>query len=185
MDSLIGKLLLASPVMGDPTFERAVILLIEHSDDGAMGLILNHPTTTTVDEVWDQISILPCPVDESLRKGGPCEGPLMVLHTSEEDADVYVCDGIGFSTQVHTVTRVIEQQKSPMTFFVGYAGWGPGQLENELDTGSWIVTQATPEVIFDHDTDDSLWLRTMTRVDRAIAALAMNPKIMPHDPSMN
>jgi len=185
MDSLTGKLLLASPVMGDPTFARAVILMIEHSDLGAMGLVLNRPTETRVDDVWDQISILPCPIDESLRKGGPCEGPLMVLHSDAEDADVCVCDGVGFSTQTHKVTSVIEQPQRAMTFFVGYSGWGPGQLESELDTGSWLITQATPEVIFDRDCDDGLWMRTITRIDRAIATLAMNPKLMPHDASMN
>ena len=198
MDSLAGKLLVAGPAMDDPNFARAVILLVDHGDGGALGLILNKPSQTKVDAVWDQISILPCPVDQWVHRGGPCPGPLMLLHDRPGYAQVEVCDGVCFSTEEELVTGAIEPScendnaettdqhaAARLGFYLGYAGWEGGQLEAELATGSWLVTQASPDIVFDADPDDGLWMRVITGIDRAIAMLAMNPKIVPHDPSMN
>lgn len=190
MDSIAGQLLIASPTMNDPNFARSVILMVDHNDEGALGLVLNKPSETRVDAVWDQISILPCPVDQWVRKGGPCPGPLMLLHDQPMLAQVEVCDGVCFSAEQELVAGVIEPTANgdvdaPLGFYVGYAGWGGGQLEDELGTGSWLVTPATAGVVFDADADDGLWMRVITGIDRAIAMLAMNPKIVPHDPAMN
>eukprot|EP00752_Nemacystus_decipiens_P014105 g12541.t1 len=171
--------------MDDPNFEHAVILMIEHSDAGAMGLIINKPMHTKVDEVWDQMSILPCPVDQQLLCGGPCEGPLMLLHGQREHAQVEVCDGVCFTTDEPTVRELLTEDPEAMRFIVGYAGWGPGQLESELNHGGWLVTRADAAVVFDPDADDGLWMRVVTGIDRAIAMLAMNPRLIPRDPSMN
>ncbi|MFI4861117.1 MAG: YqgE/AlgH family protein [Phycisphaerales bacterium JB063] len=180
--------------MDDPNFERAVILLIDHSDQGTLGLILNRPSETKVDAVWDQVSLMPCPVDQWLRRGGPCPGPLMVLHDRPTHAQVEVCEGVCFSSEEELVAGVIdpdaddpddEHRGTRLGFYVGYAGWEAGQLEAELGTGSWLVTRATPAVVFDQDADDGLWMRVITSIDRAIAMLALNPGLIPHDPSMN
>lgn len=171
--------------MDDSQFEHAVILMIEHSDDGAMGLILNRPMQTKVDEVWDQMSMLPCPVDQPLLCGGPCDGPLMLLHNQREQAQIEVCAGVYFTTDESAVRELLSVDPGPMRFFVGYAGWGPGQLEDELNRGGWLVTPAHANVVFDADADDGLWMRVITGIDRSLAMLAMNPKIMPRDPSMN
>ena len=184
-DSLTGSLVVASPSMDDPTFEHAVVLMIEHSDAGAMGLVLNRPTPTMVDEVWDQLSVLPCPIEQALKCGGPCDGPLMLLHNRGEYAQVRVCDGVCFTTDEPMVREMLSDQPDTMSFFVGYAGWGPGQLENELSRGGWLVTQARADVVFDPDADDGLWMRVIAGIDRSLAMLAMNPKLMPRDPSMN
>ena len=185
MDSLSGSLIVASPVMDDPNFRHSVILMVEHGDDGALGLILNREMQTRVDEVWEQISVLPCPVDQALLCGGPCDGPLMLLHGQPELAQIEVCDGVCFTTEEPLVQELLSEQSGPMRFFLGYAGWGPGQLESELNQGGWLVTQAKPDVVFDEDADDGLWMRVITGIDRSIAMLAMNPKLMPNDPSMN
>lgn len=184
-DTLSGKLVVASPGMDDPNFEHAVILMVEHHEEGALGLVLNRPTETEVSEVWDQISAVPCPVDQQLLSGGPCPGPLMLLHDRPTLAQVEVCQGVCFTTEEPMVRDLMSDHESPMSFFLGYAGWGPGQLENELSLGSWLVTQASPRVVFDPDPDDGLWMRVVTGIDRSLAMLAMNPKIMPLDPSMN
>ena len=184
-DSLSGSLVVASPSMGDSNFEHAVILMIEHGDDGAMGLILNQPMATKIDEVWDQLSILPCPVDQSLLHGGPCEGPLMLLHDRPRHAQVEVCKGVCFTADEPMVRELLTDDPEAMRFFVGYAGWGPGQLESELNHGGWLVTPANANVVFDPDADDGLWMRVITSIDRSLAMLAMNPKLMPRDPSMN
>ena len=185
MDSLAGNLLIAAPTMQDPHFCRAVILMVDHGDSGALGLVLNKPSQTKVDAVWHQLSILPCPIDQWVRKGGPCPGPLMLLHDQPLLAQTEVCDGVCFSTEQDLVTGAIQEPGASLGFYVGYAGWDAGQLEEELGTGSWLVTRATPAVVFDNDAGDGLWMRVVAGMDRAIAMLAMNPHIVPHDPTMN
>lgn len=184
-DSLTGKLMVATPGMDDPNFEHTVILMVEHHEQGALGLVLNRPTTTRIDEVWGQISDLPCTLDQALLRGGPCPGPLMLLHDRTEHAQVRVCEGVCFSTEQPLVEEVLSEQAGPIRFFLGYAGWGPGQLESELSQGTWLVTRASAQVVFDPDADDGLWMRVITSIDRALAMLAMNPRLMPIDPSMN
>lgn len=171
--------------MDDPNFEHAVILMVEHSDEGALGLVLNRPTHTRVEEVWDQISMLPCPVDQALKRGGPCPGPLMLLHDQSRHAQVEVCEGVCFTTEEPMVAELLHEQDSRLNFFLGYAGWSGGQIEEELNHGTWLVTQAHANIVFDPDSDDGLWLRVITGIDRSLAMLAMNPQIMPTDPSMN
>ena len=144
-DSLSGKLLVASPSMDDPNFAYAVILMVEHHEEGALGLVLNRPSDTPVNEVWGQISALPCPIDRSLLRGGPCPGPLMLLHDRPRHAQVEVCRGVCFTTEEPLVQELIREPADPLSFFLGYAGWGPGQLEGELNQGGWLVTPATAE----------------------------------------
>ena len=171
--------------MDDPNFEHAVILMVEHHAEGALGLVLNRPTETRVDEVWDQISALPCPLDQLLLRGGPCPGPLMLLHNQRELAQAQVCAGVCFTTEEPMVQELLSEQAEPLSLFLGYTGWGAGQLESELRQGSWLITHATAEVVFDPDADDGLWMRVIAGIDRALAMLAMNPRIVPSDPSMN
>jgi putative AlgH/UPF0301 family transcriptional regulator len=140
---------------------------------------------TMVDEVWDQLSMLPCPVDQSLLCGGPCEGPLMLLHDQPRQAQIEVCKGVCFTADESMVRELLMDDPEAMRFFVGYAGWGPGQLENELNQGGWLVTPASASIVFDPDADDGLWMRVITGIDRSLAMLAMNPKLIPRDPSMN
>lgn len=184
-DSLTGSLVVASPSMDDPNFEHTVILMVEHSDDGAMGLVLNRPMQTKVIDVWEQMSVLPCPADQSLMCGGPCAGPLMLLHDRPDQAQIEVCEGVCFTTDELMVRELLSQDAEALRFFVGYAGWGPGQLEDELSRGGWLVTRARADVVFDPDADDGLWMRVITGIDRSLAMLAMNPKLIPRDPSMN
>lgn len=184
-DSLSGSLVVASPRMDDPNFDQAVVLMVEHSDDGAMGLILNKPMQTKVAEIWDQVSVLPCPVDQPLMAGGPCEGPLMLLHSERPKAQIEVCEGVYFTAGESMVRELLAEGPTPIRYFTGYAGWGPGQLESELDLGGWLVTRANASIVFDSDSDDGRWMRVIKGIDRSLAMLAMNPKLVPRDPSMN
>src|SRR5687768_5273835 len=81
MKSLQGQLLIASPKLFDPNFFRSVVLLVQHTDAGALGLVLNRPLEMTINDAWGQVSETPCDATGFLHQGGPCEGPLMVLHT--------------------------------------------------------------------------------------------------------
>ena len=188
IDSLSGKLLVAAPGMDDPTFARAVILMVEHNDEGALGLVLNRVTQRALEEVWDQLTLEDCPVDAPLYNGGPCPGPVMMLHDCADHAGVELAGGVCFSTDPEQILRATGDAADagrPRTYFLSYSGWGPGQLESELDQGAWLIAPPSREVVFDPDADEGLWMRVITGIDRAIAMLALNPKLVPRDPSMN
>ncbi len=182
-ESLRGKLLLASPQMGDPNFERAVILVVQHDPAGAMGLVLNQPTDAAVREVVEASVGLECGTDELLYRGGPCEGPLMVLHSDPGHAQEEVLEGVFFATDREFVEPVLEGRIQPARFFAGYAGWGAGQLEGELAVDSWTVVEADAAIVFERHLD--AWSLLM-RINKPSGLLSqLDPKIVPRDPSMN
>ena len=126
-DSLRGKLLLASPTLLDPNFARTVVLIAEHTEDGAMGLILNRPTENTVAEVWKMVGEedLDCP--QPIFFGGPVSGPLVALHRLKGAAEAEVVPGIYFSAHKDKLAMLVRQTSKPFRFFTGYAGWAGGQ----------------------------------------------------------
>src|ERR1700748_1927959 len=107
MKSLQGYLLVASPKLLDPNFSRSVVLIVQHNDEGALGLVLNRPLDTTIDMVWDQVSQVPCLRDDPLHQGGPCEGTLMVLHGDPSLSPVQVLPGVYFNTEKESVEQLI------------------------------------------------------------------------------
>lgn len=183
MDSLQGQLLIAAPRLSDPNFFHTVVLLVQHGADGALGLVLNRPVSASVSAVWQQVSESPCLIEGFLRQGGPCEGPLMVVHTEVGASDLQVGPGLHFSTNKDAIERLVDAASSPTTFFVGYAGWGPGQLEDELEQASWLTTAAKPEHIF--DPPEELWHALHRAASRAAHAAWIPPELMPDDPSLN
>jgi putative transcriptional regulator len=183
MDSLQGQLLVATPRLSDPNFFHTVILLVQHGAEGALGLVLNRPLSASVSTVWKQVSESPCLIEGFLHQGGPCEGPLMVVHTDDGAADLTVMPGVHFSTNKDAIERLVEAASSPTTFFIGYAGWRPGQLENELEQASWLTATAKPEHIF--DPPDELWHALHRVASKAATASWIPPEIMPDDPSLN
>ncbi|MFP4146005.1 MAG: YqgE/AlgH family protein [Phycisphaeraceae bacterium] len=181
MDSLQGQILVASPLLEDPNFQRSVSLMVEHdAGQGAVALVLNRPTPTSLRQAWLRVSELPCRHEEPLHLGGPCEGPLMVLHTVPELAQVEVLPGLYFSTDGEQVEQLVSEGAGPMRFFTGYAGWSPGQLEAELATGSWIPLPAEREEIFAGTTTQ--WTRLY---DRAMNEPYLWPRIVPPNARVN
>ena len=181
MDSLRGHLLVAGPGLVDPNFRRAVVLIGEHNDEGAMGVVLNRPSPVSVDEAVPPLSELVAP-DELVHVGGPVQPQAIVVlgeFDDPEGAAALVLGTIGFvpgeiesADDVGSLTRA--------RVFAGYAGWGPGQLESELSESSWIVEPALPDDIFTED-PDGLWSAVLRRKGGPFAVLAT----MPPDPSMN
>lgn len=182
MNSLQGQLLIASPKLFDPNFFRSVVLLVQHTDAGALGLVLNRPLEMTIANAWEQVSEMPCEATGQLHQGGPCEGPLMVLHTDASIPELPVIPQVFFTTDRDAIQQLVTQNHSKMKFFVGYAGWSPGQLESELDDGGWLMTPAANKHIFEEEED--LWPALMKEISEAIFA-NLNPKVIPQDPSMN
>lgn len=187
MESLRGQLLLASPEMGDPNFERSVILMVQHGPEGAMGLVLNQPTGTAVAEVLGDQVETQCATDEMLYRGGPCEGPLMVLHGDPVHAQEQVLDGLFFATEREYIEPALSGVVTPARFYAGYSGWGAGQLENELAVQAWSVIEADAAAVLRSTPSEqaNAW-RKLIRV-KASAELFKNwnPKIVPRDPTMN
>ena len=183
MESLQGHLLIAAPSLKDGNFFKSVVLLVQHNEQGALGLVLNQPLDVTIQDAWSQVSENPCNAEGPLHQGGPCPGPLMVAHTDPTASDLEVCDGVYFSTDKHTIENLVGQSAGPLKFFVNYAGWGPGQLESEIERGGWLSTPAARGEIFRND--DELWSVALRLASRRARLSGIDPKLIPDDPSVN
>jgi putative transcriptional regulator len=179
-DSLKGSLLVANGVLQDPNFRRTVVLVGEHTQEGALGVVLNRPATATVEEVVPPLAELATPGDP-LFFGGPVQPDAVVILAEFDDperADLLVLDRIGFLVGVVEPERIGGLTRARI--YAGYAGWGPGQLEAELEDSSWLVEPGRPDDVFaPHDLD--LWRAVVKRKGRAFAMLSL----MPPDPSLN
>lgn len=181
MDTLRGQLLVASPSLVDPNFRRTVVLVGEHGEEGAMGVILNRPSSVTVAEAVPPLSDLVQPSDP-VYVGGPVQQQAIVVLGEFDDpsnAAAVVVGSIGFlpgevedAADLGGLGRV--------RVFAGYAGWGPGQLEEELAGEAWILVQAEPGDLF-ADEPDQLWSAVLRRRGGPYAVLAQ----MPPDPRVN
>lgn len=180
MKSLQGKLLIASSALQDPNFVQTIILMVQHDENGALGLVLNRALKTTVKEACEEAMELDCAVESCLYQGGPCEGPLMVLHTEELPGQFAVVEGVQFTTQRDEIEQLLHQPEVQAKYFVGYSGWGAGQLEGEMETGSWLTYQATRDIIFGED--ENRWMKIIKEVT---LGQWIDPKRIPEDPSVN
>ena len=179
MDSLRGRLLIASPVLVDPNFHRTVILIAEHTDEGAMGLVLNRPAETLVTDAVPDLSEL-ADSGAPVYVGGPvASDSVIVLAEFDEPAlaGVLIEDDLGF---VGSGSADLGGGVRRARVFAGHAGWGPGQLEGELEEDSWIVEPPRREEIFSED-PEALWAAVLRRKGREYALLST----MPPDPSVN
>jgi putative transcriptional regulator len=180
--SLRGKLLLASPVLQDPNFARSVVLIADHGEDGAMGLVLNRPAASTVGDVLPDLGWL-TGEDAPVFMGGPvAETSVIVLaeFVRPEVAGALVEPDLGFVGAAADGREDLEGAVSRARVFAGHAGWGPGQLDDELAEEAWIVESPQREEIFSDDPED-LWGAVLRRKGRRWALLAT----MPPDPSAN
>lgn len=179
--SLRGKFLIASPALADPNFARAVVLIAEHTDDGAMGLILNRPTDAVVAEAVEELAGVVEP-GETVFVGGPVqEQSVMVLAEFDDPAQAaaLVIEDIGF-LPADAEFAALSGRTRRARVFAGHSGWGPGQLDDELEEGAWIVGDPRADDVFS-DAPDELWARVLARKGGAYALLAK----MPADPSLN
>lgn len=179
-DSLRGKLLIASPALVDPNFARAVVLITEHNDEGAMGVVLNRPSETAVEDVASELSELV--VDEPVFIGGPVQPQALVVLAEFNDPEAaawIVAADVGFvsaETEYDDLARAIRRGR----VYAGYSGWGAGQLEGELAEDAWIVEPPMPAELFPDD-PLALWQDVLARKGGQFALIAR----MPDDPSLN
>lgn len=175
---LTGQLLIAMPAMADPRFARAVIYLCAHSDDGAMGLVINKPMPSiTFPDLLEQLGIDGGSeqLDEMrVHFGGPVEsGRGFVLHSADfiRDGTLRVDDRVALTATID-ILRAIAAGEGPRHHILalGYAGWGPGQLDSELQANGWLTAPADDAILFDADLS--------TKWERAIAKLGIAPAML-------
>ncbi len=185
MDSARGQLLIAGPTLLDPNFWRTVVLVVEHTDDGALGLVLNRPSETTVaeavGEAVGQLEELVDPADQ-LYVGGPVQPSAVIVLAEFEDptdAALIAFDDIGVLAAGPEPEETGPGVRAARAF-VGHSGWGPGQLDAELERGDWILEPAQRADAFAEEPGE-LWSEVLTRKGGSYALIAR----MPPDPSVN
>ena len=175
---LTGHLLIAMPTMRDPRFTRTVIYLCAHTAEGAMGLVLNRLVgSLTFPDLLAQLGIEPGPGIESIRVhfGGPVEtGRGFVLHSSEYNASgtMQVSDEVALTASLD-ILKDIAAGSGPRRSLLalGYAGWGPGQLDAEIQANGWLSVAADDALIFDAALDDK-WERAIGKIGISAARLS-------------
>lgn len=180
MESLRGQLLISSGGLYDPNFRHTVVLVGEHTADGAVGVVLNRALDVTVQEAVPALADL-VPPGDPLFEGGPVQPthPVLLAEFADpQQADLLVFGAVGF-----LVGEVAFEAGSGVLrsrIFAGYSGWGPGQLEAELEEESWILEPARIEDVFT-EIPDRLWSQVLERKGPEYHQLSR----MPYDPSMN
>lgn len=174
---LAGQLLIAMPAMGDPRFSHSVIFLCAHTPEGAMGIVLNQPLEEpSFEDLLSQLDVGPRPPARRIRicVGGPVDhGRGLVLHTAD-----WVCedslkvDGRVALTANLDILKALAEGEGPRAglLALGYAGWGPGQLDREIQENAWLSAPADEALVFDED--------SATKWRRALARLRIDPALL-------
>ena len=180
VNSLQGQLLIASPGLHDPNFKRTVVLVTEHTDEGAAGLVLNRPSPASVAELVPQLEVL-AEDDEQVWLGGPVQQDAVLVlgeFVDPDDAAVPLFGSLGFPSLEEP--EVVVDATTRRRVFAGYAGWGAGQLEDELAREDWIVEASHVDDAFTEQ-PDALWSDVLRRKGGIYELVAR----MPEDPSVN
>ena len=183
MNSLKGHFLVASPHLSDTNFFRSVVLMIQHDDEGAFGVVMNRPTNNTIADMWEDVPQTSWKMDAPVHLGGPVGGPLIAVHSDISLGELEITPGIYFTSDKDAIVRIMSQPLGPFRLFHGYSGWAPGQLDAELDAGGWLTAPAIKADVFS-DYED-LWNRVARHIGLDILSPTIRPESMPDDPSMN
>ncbi|MFD4028041.1 YqgE/AlgH family protein [Streptomyces sp. NPDC058576] len=183
VSSLTGRLLVAAPALTDPNFERAVVLLLDHDEEGSLGVVLNRPTPVGVGDIlasWAALTGEP----DVVFQGGPVslDSALGVAVIPGDEGPLgwrRVHGAIGL-VDLETPPELLGPALGSLRIFAGYAGWGPGQLEGELTEGAWFVVESEPGDV-SSPRPEQLWRAVLRRQRSELAMIATYPD----DPSLN
>jgi len=174
---LEGQLLIAMPNMGDPRFERTVVFICAHSEEGAMGLILNKiADEITFNDLLEQLEVdRPAPQEEiRIHAGGPVDtGRGFVLHSRDylQATTMTVGDKYGLTATIDILKSIADGDGPNHSLLaLGYAGWGAGQLDSEIQANGWLTVDPDAEIVFDEEID--------TKWDRAVKKLGVDPSFL-------
>ena len=192
-NSLVGNCLIASPRLADPNFFRSVVLILEHSEEGAFGVILNRRSDCRIQDVMKQFCNHDCDVEGYLYDGGPVEGPLLAIH---DQRDFHSCTelevepalllqdfGLFYTAAESQLLELTSRPNAKYKMLDGYAGWEAMQLEAELEIGGWFQSKITKEEVFSDA--DSLWTEKIRLVGDSILANSLEQAIAVKDPNLN
>ena len=181
--SLAPTFLLSMPQMADPNFARAVVLLCKHNDEGAFGLVVNRPLVTTGRVIVNLDPPVETERELEIWIGGPVEPQsswMLVGEKSEEDAGrtgrrgMPITEGLYLSTSPERLSRLLEPNPPPRTrLIIGYSGWGPGQLEAELEESAWLLSDVSTDLIFSTP-PERMWEAAIRRLGADPSALQMS-----------
>lgn len=186
--SFLGKLLVAAPRMpvGSP-FSRTVVLVLQDSEEGIFGVVLNRPASPEMLLAWQKVAGKPTFAAEKLAAGGPVQGPVLAIHRQQELAEVEIHGGLFVSVQQEAI-----EQLSQMEFFdedvsfrivLGAVSWDAGQLENEIDHGAWFVVDSESDSAFSDMA--TLWQRSVRRYGKESIRELAGIRNFPTDPLLN
>ncbi|MER6498146.1 YqgE/AlgH family protein [Streptomyces sp. NPDC001455] len=183
VSSLTGRLLVATPALADPNFDRAVVLLLDHDEEGSLGVVLNRPTPVGVGDIltsWAGLTGEPGVVFQ----GGPVslDSALGVAVIPGDEGPLgwrRVYGAIGL-VDLEAPPELLAAALGSLRIFAGYAGWGPGQLEKELTSGAWYVVESEPGDV-SSPRPEHLWRAVLRRQRSELAMIATYPD----DPSLN
>src|SRR5262245_35862180 len=185
MNSLQGHLLIASSGLLDPNFARTVVLIAVHGEAGALGLIPHRAMSIPLQQGWSQVSESPCSRVDNVRHGGPVGGTLMAVHDQRPLANLVVTEALFVATELNAMELLAASDDGQALFYIGHSGWGPGQIENELAEGSWLVLPATVEHAFSDLDALAFWKQTMVDVGRRQIQSVIPIKHVPDNPRLN
>ena len=178
---VVGSLLIAQPFLADPNFTRSVILLCEHNNEGSVGFILNRPTQLTIGDLLPDLSSKWLNVSQ----GGPVQ--LDTLHMLHRVPSLLggneIANGVFWGGSYETLEKVVYDdnvQDADLKLFLGYSGWSAGQLEKEIEEGSWMVVKPTRDILFDTSAE-SMWKSSVKLLGSRYAYIAN----MPLNPQLN
>ncbi|MFT5141643.1 MAG: putative transcriptional regulator [Rhodothermales bacterium] len=177
----VGVVLAAVPILRDPNFYRSVVLICDHNDSGSFGLVLNRDTSIEPESIMEELG----PADKTVRIGGPVQPN--TLHYVHEFGDriaesIRMADGLWWGGDFDELKRELAEPtlEAGVRLFMGYSGWGTGQLQDELDEGSWVVAPVRSEWVFRTD-PDAVWRQVMLSLGGEWALVANYPD----DPRLN
>lgn len=183
MDSLQGYFLVAAPRLAESNFYHTVVLIVSHSEQGALGVVINRPSSSPIGEVWEQLTEEACDHPDPIFIGGPVEGPLMAIHQDESCSEEEIIPGVHFTADRAHLGTILSQHGRPFRVFSGYSGWAPGQLERELKAGGWLTVPANVERIFSDD--EEIWKEVSSEIGLDLLHRTLRPKHVPFDASVN
>jgi putative transcriptional regulator len=173
-----GSLLVAQEKLGDPNFAHSVVLILDHDDNGTVGLIVNRRSGASLSDLFPRLKEAS---KDPIYEGGPVEltsGQALILGAQKLKDATRIVGDVYSTRDKHAIEKLIKAKVSPAQFrlYLGYAGWEPGQLEAEIRIGAWRITTAESEMIFDSN-PETLWQRLRREWDQRVAVLEFRPFI--------
>ncbi len=181
-DELHGKLLVATPSLHGNPFQKTVVLILQHNENGTFGVVLNRPANDEMRQAWEDATGQ-SPYERCVVQGGPIGGPVFAIHQRESIGEVAMPGGIFVSVDTKSLRHLTEQVDDRYRIIFGVASWQIGQLEDEIDLGIWYTLPADADDIFDDPT--WMWEKALRRYGEQLTRDVVGIDQFPPDPTWN